>query len=130
MQEETKPPAVRRSGLYDRIYDLVALIPRGRVATYGQLAALVGDCTPRMAGYAMAAVPFYGKVPWHRVINSQGKVSGRRREGDAGDQQNRLAAEGVTFDARGRLDLSRLQWAGPTEAQWTRLQKRWRATDG
>ncbi|MCK4414135.1 MAG: MGMT family protein [Candidatus Eisenbacteria sp.] len=115
-----------RSRLHDRIHDLLALIPRGRVATYGQLAALVGDCTPRMVGYAMAAVPFYVKIPWHRVINSRGKVSVRRREGDEDDQRRLLEAEGLTFDARGRLDLARVQWAGPTAAQWVRLEKQWR----
>jgi len=113
-------------GLHDRIYDLVDLIPRGRVATDGQLAALVGDCTPRMAGYAMAALPRFAPVPWQRVINSQGRVSARRA-GDGHDEQRRLLErEGVAFDARGRIDLERFGWRGPTPAGWARLRARWR----
>ena len=101
------------SGLYDRIYDLVDRIPRGRVASYGQLAALVGRCTPRMVGYAMAALPPYRKSPWHRVINSRGEVSTRRCGDGHLDQRALLEAEGVTFDARGRIDLEKHGWRGP-----------------
>ena len=113
------------TGLYDRIYDLVALIPRGRVATYGQLAAIAGHCTPRMAGYAMAAMPFFVRAPWHRVINSQGRVSLRRMGEGHDEQRRRLEAEGVTFDRRGRIDLERFGWAGPSRARLARLETRW-----
>jgi methylated-DNA-protein-cysteine methyltransferase related protein len=102
------------SGLYDRIYDLVDRIPRGRVASYGQLAALVGRCTPRMAGYAMAALPPYRNSPWHRVINSRGEVSTRRCGDGHLDQRALLEAEGVVFDARGRIDLEKHGWRGPS----------------
>jgi methylated-DNA-protein-cysteine methyltransferase-like protein len=114
-----------RTGLYDRIYDLVALIPRGRVATYGQLAVLAGQCTPRMAGYAMAAMPFFVRAPWHRVINSQGRVSLRRIGAEHDEQRRRLEAEGVAFDRRGRIDLELFGWAGPSPARLARLETRW-----
>ena len=61
--------------LYERIYAVVRLIPPGKAAAYGQIAAIVGDCTARMVGYAMASVPTGSDVPWQRVINAQGKVS-------------------------------------------------------
>ena len=68
------------------------------VATYGQIAAVVGRCSPLMVGFAMAAVPFDSDVPWHRVVNHQGRISSRG-DGD-GEQIQRilLEAEGIHFD--------------------------------
>lgn len=109
-------------GLYERIYELVNLIPAGKVATYGQIAALVGGCTPRMAGYAMAAVPFFRPIPWQRVINSRGEVSPRRHGEGQRAQREILEAEGVCFDARGRIDLATYQWAGPPSRWWKRKE--------
>ena len=98
------------TGLYARIYEVVRLIPPGQVATYGQIAALVG-CRPRQVGYAMAALPAGSDVPWARVLNSRGEVS---LPGAGGDEQRALlAAEGVVFDARGRTSLKRFGWGGP-----------------
>lgn len=96
------------SPLYSRIYALVRRIPPGRVTTYGVIAREVG-CTAHTVGFAMAALPTGSDVPWQRVINSQGKVS-PRRDGD-GDfiQRQLLEAEGVRFDARGRVDLARYE---------------------
>jgi methylated-DNA-protein-cysteine methyltransferase-like protein len=104
---------MQQSALYLRIYAVVRQIPRGRVATYGQVAAIVGDCTPRMVGYAMAAVPPGSDVPWQRVINAQGKIS-LRADGGAGEQRARLEAEGIHFDGEGRVNLRRMQWPGPS----------------
>ena len=111
----TSQPPHEGSGLYDRIYDLVDRIPRGRVASYGQLAALVGRCTPRMVGYAMAALPPYRNSPWHRVINSRGEVSTRRCGDGHLDQRALLEAEDVVFDARGRVDMEKYGWRGPSQ---------------
>jgi methylated-DNA-protein-cysteine methyltransferase-like protein len=110
---EASRPRPRESGpLYERIYAVVGQIPAGRVATYGQVAAIVGRCTPRLVGYAMAAVPPGSGVPWHRVINSRGEIS--LRPGHGGEiQRGLLEAEGVTFDDRGRVDLDRHRWPGP-----------------
>ena len=100
-------------GLYELVYAIVRLIPSGRVATYGQIAAILGTCTPRQVGYAMAAVPLGSDVPWQRVINGQGKIS-QRADCDGGDVQRvLLEAEGVHFDERGRVDLSVVGWRGP-----------------
>jgi methylated-DNA-protein-cysteine methyltransferase-like protein len=103
------PPEHER--LYTRIYAVVRQIPRGKVATYGQIAEIVGDCTPRMAGYAMAAAP--DDVPWQRVINAQGKISPRADGWGSETQRLRLEDEGVHFDAEHRVDLARYRWAGP-----------------
>ena len=96
---------------YLRIYEVVKRIPRGRVATYGQVATLAGlDGHARQVGYAMHACS--DDIPWHRVINAQGEVSPRSR-GDSHELQRMLLeAEGVTFDGRGRVDLERYRWKG------------------
>jgi methylated-DNA-protein-cysteine methyltransferase-like protein len=104
------PPRAPRSP-YERIYAVVRRIPRGKVATYGQVARLAGRCTPRQAGYAMAALPSASGVPWHRVVNARGEISARSRDRD-GEliQRVLLEKEGVRFDRRGRLDLARFGW--------------------
>ncbi|WP_298436281.1 MGMT family protein [Geobacter sp.] len=101
------------SPLYDRIYALVRRVPPGRATTYGRIARQVG-CTARTVGFAMAALPAGHDVPWQRVINARGEVS-PRSDGD-GDliQRLLLEAEGVRFDARGRVDLRRYGWEGET----------------
>lgn len=104
--------------VYTRVYEIVALIPRGHVATYGQIARIVGPpCTARMAGWALRATPAGLEIPWHRVINARGEISAEFREQEAGLQRRLLEAEGVTFDSRGRTDLRRFQWEGP-DREW------------
>jgi methylated-DNA-protein-cysteine methyltransferase-like protein len=105
----TLPPEHER--LYVRIYSVVRQIPRGKVATYGQIAAIVGDCTPRMVGYAMAASP--DDVPWQRVINAQGKISPRGDSWGTEVQRLRLEEEGVHLDALHKIDFKQYRWAGP-----------------
>jgi len=96
---------------YRRIYAVVRRIPRGRVATYGQVAVLAGlGGHARQVGYAMHALPKGSSVPWHRVINARGEISRRRRPGEELSQRMLLEREGVGFDARGRVALARLQW--------------------
>lgn len=104
--------------LYARIYDMVRRIPPGKVTTYGQIAELVGGCTARMVGYAMAALKrgTAPDVPWQRVINAQGKIS---VHGDGiGNAMQRvlLEQEGVVFDAQDRVDFVRFGWPGPDQA--------------
>ncbi|MFQ5846655.1 MAG: MGMT family protein [Candidatus Methylomirabilales bacterium] len=105
--------SVRGAPLYERIYAVVRHIPPGGVATYGQVAKIVGRCTARIVGYAMAAVPDDADVPWHRVINRQGKIS--RRGGGDGELRQRqlLEAEGIYFDRQGRVNLVKVGWLGP-----------------
>jgi methylated-DNA-protein-cysteine methyltransferase-like protein len=97
-----------QDGFFERVWDLVRAIPRGRVATYGQIARLLG--VPRGAravGWAMRALPHRRErsVPWHRVVGAGGRVSPRAGPGPL-VQRQRLTKEGVRF-VRGKVDLSR-----------------------
>lgn len=109
-------PTPAEQPIYQRIYLMVQQIPPGQVATYGQIAALVGNCTARMVGYAMAAMDGGDAVPWQRVINAQGKISPRADSGSTEQQRLLLAEEGIRFDAQGRVDLRRYRWPGPAIA--------------
>jgi methylated-DNA-protein-cysteine methyltransferase-like protein len=97
---------------YPRIYATVRRVPRGRIATYGQIAQLAGVAgQARLVGYAMFALPRTTTVPWHRVINAQGRISVRGDGGGAALRQRiLLEREGVTFDARDRVSLARFGW--------------------
>ncbi|HET7308235.1 MAG TPA: MGMT family protein [Gammaproteobacteria bacterium] len=96
--------------IYECIYAAVREIPPGRVATYGGIARHVGASTPRQVGYAMAALHDGRDVPWHRVINSRGEVSTRKSGYGASEQRRLLEEEGVYFDRRGRVDLTKFGW--------------------
>ena len=102
---------IQLSPSYARIYAAVRRIPRGRVATYGQVAALAGlKGHGRQVGYSMHALPSGTSVPWHRVINARGEISRRSQFGEELHQRLLLEAEGVEFDWRGRVRLSRYRW--------------------
>ena len=92
----------------ERVWQVVSSIPPGRVATYGQIAELVGD--PRRArhvGRVLSALPKGSRLPWHRVVNASGRSS---LPGAAGEEQRRrLQGEGVRF-ASSALSLSRYRW--------------------
>lgn len=97
---------------FDRIYAVVRRIPRGRVATYGQVAALAGlPGRARFVGYALAALPEGSGVAWQRVVNAQGRVSLR---GDGPDwahlQRAILRREGVRFGRTGAIPLAVFRW--------------------
>ena len=106
---KARPPS---SGTYRRIWNVVARIPPGRVATYGQVAALAGfPRHARLAGYALHALPLGSRVPWHRVVNAKGEVSPRRDDsGHEHLQAALLRKERVRFDARGRIRLAVHRW--------------------
>ncbi len=95
---------------YERIYRAVQRIPRGRVATYGQIAEIAKASGPRQVGYALHALPEANDVPWHRVVNAKGTISLRSGLGGESLQQALLKAEAVEFDAKGRIDLDRFRW--------------------
>lgn len=93
-----------------RVWQVVALIPSGQVATYGDVAKQAGmPGAARRVGRALGRLPSDTRIPWHRVVNAQGRIS--LAEGSAGqyNQRERLEAEGVCFSASGRLDLRRLR---------------------
>jgi methylated-DNA-protein-cysteine methyltransferase-like protein len=95
---------------FSRIYALVRRIPRGRVATYGQIARAVGaPGAARTVGWAMHGCGDH--LPWHRVVNARGEISVRPTN-DYHTQRALLRAEGVRFDRAGRIDLSRYGWKG------------------
>ena len=97
---------------YPRIYATVRRVPRGRVATYGQIAQLSGLAgQARLVGYAMFALPRTTTVPWHRVINAQGRISLRDDGGGAAIRQRiLLEREGIMFDASDRISLAEFGW--------------------
>ncbi len=100
----------RRSPVFARIHDVIRRIPRGRVATYGQVAALAGlPNHARHVGFALHALPEGTRFPWHRVLNARGGIS-LRSEAGALTQRLRLLREGVRFGARGRVRLAEFQW--------------------
>ncbi len=99
--------------LYHRIYAMVRQIPPGKVTTYGKIARLVGGCTPRMVGYALAAlknVKEGDEVPWQRVINAQGKISSFGDGFGSAVQRQLLEMEGVQFNCEGRVDFAAVGW--------------------
>jgi methylated-DNA-protein-cysteine methyltransferase-like protein len=94
-----------------RIRRVVERIPRGRVATYGQVAMHAGyPRAPRLAGQAMASLPADSEVPWHRVVNARGAVSSRGEPVAEDLQRIMLEDEGVEIGAGGRIDLDRFGW--------------------
>ncbi|MEK7314685.1 MAG: methylated-DNA--[protein]-cysteine S-methyltransferase [Candidatus Eisenbacteria bacterium] len=110
-----KAPRARKpvlSKTYQRIYAAVRRIPRGRVATYGDVARLAGmPRQPRLVGYALHATPEGIRLPWHRVVNAQGRISlGRGVAGGELPQRFRLEREGVEFGPNGRIPLDSYRW--------------------
>lgn len=122
----TPPPD--QQAYYEQVWDLVRQIPYGKVVTYGQIAQMIPPpvgvapeayqaFSPRWVGGAMAACP--EDVPWHRVINSQGKIS--KRPGQ--DRQRQLLeAEGLLF-VRDKLDLKVYQWRASGQTDEPRQAK-------
>lgn len=101
------------NGIYETFHCIVRCIPEGRVATYGQIAALAERPRhARQVGYALARLRD-DSVPWHRVVNAGGEVSQRGLDPlESVDRQRfLLEEEGVLFDRRGRIDLDRFGWA-------------------
>ena len=100
-----------KTGNYQRIYAVVRRIPRGRVATYGQIAALAGlPRHARQVGYALQALED-DAVPWQRVVNSKGEISARCHPYAEVQQRELLEREGVVFDADSRIPLDPYRWA-------------------
>ena len=106
-------PSRGRRRIREKIYRVVAVVPRGQVATYGQIADIV-DCSPREVGYAMAALASASTVPWQRVINRHGRISVRSDGQPDAEQRRQLRKEGIIFDTRGVIDLAAYGWRGPS----------------
>lgn len=112
----SEPPDLSPS--YARIYAVVRRIPRGKVATYGQVATLAGlHGAARLVGYALHASKLHHGLPWHRVLAAGGRITLVKLDPDAGlTQRLRLEAEGVRFTARGTADLAVSLWRAAAAA--------------
>ena len=116
-----------------KFYDVIRRIPHGRVATYGQVAALAGlPRRARMVGQALRSTPEGLEIPWYRVVNAQGRVSPRGGIGwEEGYQRHLLEEEGVVFSKSGRIDLDRFGWdRAPSRVQKSRGSQRLPAVEG
>ena len=99
----------------ERVEQAVAQIPPGQLATYGQIAEFIGayGCA-RQVGWALRRLVLPSDVPWHRVVNAQGRISmSLSREGSDWMQRELLLAEGIPVDQQGSLPLSRYRWRPP-----------------
>ena len=91
---------------YERVYEAVQRIPKGRVASYGQIARLIGrDKNSRLVGKVLSMAEYYGRYPCHRVVNHAGRTAPGWRE-----QRLLLEDEGVEFRKNGCVDMKRFQW--------------------
>ena len=92
-------------------------VPAGQVASYGQIAFVVSAPSARIVGYGPCrALPNGSKVPWHRIVNSAGRLAKRKEGSESPEQRRRLRDEGVFLDAKGRIDLKSHAWPGPSWA--------------
>ncbi len=101
-----------RTSTYALVFAVVARIPKGRVATYGQVARLAGlPRHARLVGYALHALPEQSRLPWHRVVNAEGRIS-LRSDGSGHDRLQRvlLEREAVRFNAHGAVSLEQFRW--------------------
>ncbi len=96
---------------FERIYEVVCQIPKGTVATYGQVAFLAGNPRwARVVGYALHRNPRPGEIPCHRVVSREGRVAPAFAFGGEHVQRELLEAEGILFEADGHIDLSVYGW--------------------
>ena len=101
---------VRQSN-YQKIYDVVRQIPRGKVATYGQVAQLASlGGHARMVGYALHNLPENSVIPWQRVINAKGQISFPPDSPHWHLQRALLETEGIQFDEDDKISLDRYRW--------------------
>jgi methylated-DNA-protein-cysteine methyltransferase-like protein len=114
---------------FDQIYEVVRRIPPGNVASYGQIARLLGK--PRAArsvGWALHNLPEGSDVPWQRVLNAQGIISLDVHGPGGAIQKAILEEEGIVFDERGRVDMDTYGWTGLDLAELDQILNPARAT--
>ena len=108
---------VEREGFFARVYEMVAQVPCGMVATYGQIAKLVGE--PRKAryvGFALHVNPEPGDViPCHRIVFADGRLASGFAFGGPDVQRRMLEEEGIPFLSDGRVDLASCRWPAGIE---------------
>ena len=96
--------------LFKQILDIVSQIPKGKVATYGQIAFMASTQNPRLVGFALATLKEGTDIPWFRVINSKGKISFPEQNDGFKIQYSLLENEGIIFDAKNRINLEQFGW--------------------
>lgn len=102
---------MEKQSTFEMIYDIVRQIPEGKVATYGQVAELAGNCRwARVVGYALHAIPPESDIPWHRVVKKDGEVFGGAESSGGKYQTRLLLQEGVGF-IDGYVDMKKYQWS-------------------
>ncbi len=122
------PPNAR--SFFETVWDIVCQIPPGKVSSYGQIASMIPPeddmdpvqmkhLAPRWVGTALRKTPRGKSIPWHRVINSQGKISFPIGSAQANEQRQLLESEGVVFDQRDKVDFAIVAWQGPEDAYLT-----------
>ena len=111
--ERHGPRRVVGLGFHARVFAVVARVPRGRITTYGDVAAALGHRgAARQVGYALGHCE--RDVPWHRVVNASGQVSTRADGSPSGEQVRLLRRDGLAVDARGRIaEFARKRWLPP-----------------
>jgi methylated-DNA-protein-cysteine methyltransferase-like protein len=101
-----------------RIWQVIAAIPAGCVSTYGQVARLAGlGRGARQVGQALSQLPPGSSLPWHRVINAQGKISLPPDSQGHKQQRQRLEAEGIHFSLSGRVSLKQQGWLAGEDSE-------------
>ena len=102
-----------KEGFFQQVYDVVKEIPRGKVATYGQIAKILGAPKfSQIVGYALHSNPNPKEIPCHRVVNRFGQLSGSFAFGGKQGQRLRLEKEGIVFEKDGTIDMKKYQWTG------------------
>jgi methylated-DNA-protein-cysteine methyltransferase-like protein len=97
--------------LNQRIWQVVAAVPQGRVTTYGQVAQKAGIArAARRVGQALRGLPENTRIPWHRVVSAQGRLSLPEGSGSYTIQRHRLEQEGIQFNTSGTINLRRYGW--------------------
>ncbi|MFZ2413955.1 MAG: MGMT family protein [Candidatus Cryosericum sp.] len=96
---------------FERVWNVAAKVPRGKVTTYGAIARALGSPgAARTVGWAMRAAPAGSRLPCHRVVNAEGDLSPEEAFGGPDVQRSLLESEGITFDSQGRVDMKRHLW--------------------
>ncbi len=113
--ERHGPERIVGPGFHARVWKLVRRVPEGSITTYGDVAAALGlRSVARKVGHALAGLPEDQDVPWHRVVNAQGRISRPAESASGTEQRRRLAAEGVAVDPSGRvLEFAKRRHAWP-----------------
>lgn len=102
-----------RSSLASQVFAVVARIPRGKVTTYGKIAAAVGHPrAARIIGGILHRAPAGADLPFHRVVNREGTLAPAHVFGGANNQRRMLEAEGIIFTGDGKIDMKRCLWSG------------------